>query len=29
MAEKYNEAVAYVNAQTNDEFTDFVIRHLY
>ena len=29
MAEKYNEAVAYVNAQKNDEFKDFVIRHLY
>lgn len=29
MAEKYNEAVAYINAQKNDEFKDFVIRHLY
>lgn len=29
MAEKYNEAVAYVNEQKCDEFKDFVIRHLY
>ena len=29
MAEKYNEAVAYVNDQKCDEFKDFVIRHLY
>lgn len=29
MAEKYNEAVAYVNEQKNDEFKDLCIRHLY
>ena len=29
MAERYNEAVAYVNEQKNDEFKDFMIRHLY
>lgn len=29
MAEKYNAAVAFVNEQKNDEFKDFVIRHLY
>ncbi|MCR5070194.1 MAG: acyl-CoA dehydrogenase family protein, partial [Prevotella sp.] len=29
MAEKYNEAVAYVNDKKDDEFKDFAIRHLY
>ena len=29
MAEKYNEAVAYVNEQKNDELKDLCIRHLY
>ena len=29
MAEKYNEAVAYVNEKKDDEFKDFAIRHLY
>ncbi len=29
MAEKYNAAVAFVNEKKDDEFKDFVIRHLY
>jgi len=29
MAERYNEAVSFVNEHKNDEFKDFAIRHLY
>ncbi len=29
MAEKYNKAVEYVNEKKDDEYKDFVIRHLY
>ena len=29
MAEKYNAAVAFVNEKKDDEYKDFVIRHLY